>query len=71
MGLLFLFDRETNILLWVMLAGALGLTLWECRERSYRAKITLWWMLFVFTIAHVVGYIVLRFFVRPPREHGG
>lgn len=63
MGLLFIFSREDNILLWVLLLLSLGLTYWECRDRRYRTKITLWWLLFVFTLAHVAGYIILRFLV--------
>ena len=56
-----------SIVLWILLAGAVGLTFWECRERGYRLKITLWWVSLV-AITHVLGYIVLRFLVRPPRE---
>ena len=56
-----------SIALWILLAGAVGLTFWECRERGYRLKITLWWISLV-AITHVLGYIVLRFLVRPPRE---
>ncbi|MYH43593.1 MAG: hypothetical protein F4017_01290 [Acidimicrobiaceae bacterium] len=56
-----------NLLLWILLAAAVGLTFWECRERSYRTTVTLWWLSFV-AITHVAGYIVLRFIVRPPRE---
>ncbi len=69
MGLMLLLDRITDsgisgsLVLWILLAGALGLTLWECRERAYRLKVLLWWMFFVF-LTHVVGYIVLRL-VRP------
>ena len=57
----------SDIVLWILLAGAVGLTFWECRERGYRLKITLWWISLV-AITHVLGYIVLRFLVRPPRE---
>ena len=69
MGLMWLLDRITDsgisdsLMLWLLLAGAVGLTFWECRERGYRLKVTLWWVSFV-AITHVVGYIVLRF-VRP------
>lgn len=73
MGLLIVVDwiSETggasrNIVLWIMLAAAVGLTVWECRERGYRTMVLLWWVSFV-AITHVVGYIILRFFVRPPR----
>ncbi len=72
MGLMLLLDRITDSgislsgALWLLLAGALGLTFWECRERSYRFKALLWWMSFVF-LTHVVGYIVLRL-TRPPRR---
>lgn len=67
---MWLLDRITDsgisdsLVLWLLLAGAVGLTFWECRERGYRLKVTLWWVSFV-AITHVAGYIVLRF-VRPP-----
>lgn len=51
--------------LWILLAGAVGLTVWECRERGYRVHILLWWVSVV-AITHVLGYIVLRFLIRPP-----
>ena len=54
-----------NFVLWILLAAAVGLTFWECRERGYRPVVVLWWMSLV-AITHVPGYIVLRFFVRPP-----
>lgn len=71
MGLMLLLDRMTDSgisssgVLWFLLAGALGLTFWECRERGYRFKVLLWWMTVVF-ITHVAGYVVLRL-TRPPR----
>ncbi len=68
MGLLILAgDARRSVMLWVFLVAVMALTLWECRERGYRAKITLWWMTFV-AITHVVGYVILRFFVRPPHR---
>ena len=51
--------------LWILLAGALGLTVWECLERGYKVHVLLWWVSVV-AITHVLGYIVLRFFMRPP-----
>ena len=67
MGLMILAgDARYNSVLWLFLVAALLLTLWECRERGYRLKITLWWVSFV-AITHVVGYIVLRL-VRAPRS---
>jgi len=54
-----------NLLLWILLAAAVGLTYWECRERGYRPVAVVWWLTFV-AITHVVGYVILRFFVRPP-----
>ena len=72
MGLLIILDwfSEGNavrqsLVLWILLVGAIGLTVWECRERGYRTIVMLWWISFVL-ITHVVGYIILRFFVRPP-----
>lgn len=56
-----------NLLLWILLVAAVGLTFWECRERGYRPRAVVWWLTFV-AITHVVGYIVLRFFVRPPSK---
>lgn len=56
-----------STVLWILLAAAVGLTFWECRERGYRLKVLLWWVSFV-AISHVPGYIILRFFVRPPRD---
>ncbi len=67
MGLMILVSGARDRLeLWLFLVAALLLTLWECRERGYRLKITLWWVSFV-AITHVVGYIVLRL-VRPPQN---
>ena len=54
-----------SLVLWILLVGAVGLTVWECRERGYRVHILLWWVSVV-AITHVLGYIVLRFLVRPP-----
>ena len=67
MGLMILVgEARQSVMLWLFLAAVLLLTLWECRERGYRLKVTLWWMSFV-AITHVVGYIVLRL-VRAPRK---
>ena len=57
---------ETSIVLWLLMGAALLLTYWECRERGSRTKVMVWWMLFVFTLAHVIGYLILRFFIKPP-----
>ena len=72
MGLLIILDwfSEGNavrqsLVLWLLLVGAVGLTVWECRERGYRTMVMLWWVSVV-AITHVLGYVVLRFFVRPP-----
>lgn len=73
MGLLIVVDwiggsgsaARQNIVLWILLAAAVGLTFWECRERGYRPRVLLWWMSFV-AITHVPGYMILRFLVRPP-----
>ena len=74
MGLLIVIDwiaetgrARNNLLLWILLVAAVGLTFWECRERGYRPVVMLWWMSLV-AITHVLGYIILRFFVRPPRK---
>lgn len=51
-----------------MLAAAIGLTFWECKERGYRRKVLLWWLSFV-AITHVVGYIILRLVPPPKKPH--
>ena len=56
-----------SMMLWLLLAGAVALTLWECRERGYRLKVLLWWVSFV-ALTHVVGYIVLRLVPRRESE---
>ena len=73
MGLLIILDWFTeaditqSLVLWILLVGAVGLTVWECRERGYRTMVMLWWVSVV-AITHVLGYIVLRFLVRPPEK---
>jgi len=72
-ALLLLLDFITNDLtsrswpLWILLAGTACLTFWECRERAYRPRVVLWWVTFT-ALTHVVGYLILRFFVRPPSK---
>lgn len=73
MGLMFVADwisdtgfARRSLVLWILLAAAVGLAYWECRERGYRQTVLLWWVSFV-AITHVVGYVILRFVVRPPR----
>ncbi|WP_419944636.1 hypothetical protein [Candidatus Poriferisodalis sp.] len=56
-----------SVMLWLLLAGALALTYWECRERDYRLKVLLWWVSFV-ALTHVVGYLVLRLVPRSESE---
>ena len=58
-------EASQSVVLWILLAAAVGLTVWECRERRYRVHVMLWWVSVV-AITHVLGYIVLRFLVRPP-----
>ncbi len=58
-------EASQSVVLWILLAAAVGLTVWECRERGYRVHVMLWWVSVV-AITHVLGYIVLRFLVRPP-----
>ena len=74
MGLLIILDWfsegdaiRQSLVLWILLVAAVGLTVWECRERGYRTMVMLWWVSVVI-LTHVLGYIVLRFFVRPPEE---
>lgn len=68
MGLMILIgDGATrSVMLWLFLVATLALTLWECRERAYNLKTTLWWMSFT-AITHVFGYVILRL-VRAPRK---
>ncbi len=68
MGLMILIGDGAgeSIMLWLFLVGVLMLTLWECRERAYNRKQTLWWMSFV-AITHVFGYVIMRL-VRAPRK---
>jgi len=56
-----------NLWLWLLLAAAVALAYWECRERRYLRKVMLWWVLFV-ALTHVIGYVILRLFVRPPSD---
>ena len=56
--------RQSPVL-WILLVAAMGLTVWECRERGYRTMVMLWWVSVV-AITHVLGYVILRFLVRPP-----
>lgn len=59
MGILWLFDLETKLLYFMLLLGALGLTLWEVREQGYDRRLTLWW-LSVVAMAHIPAYLALR-----------
>ena len=54
-----------SVPIWLLLIAAIGLTVWECRERGYRLKVLLWWVSFV-ALTHVVGYLVLRLVRNPP-----
>jgi len=56
-----LFGAQRSIVLWVLLLGALGLTLWETREQGLSRRSTVWWLLLVM-LTHVLGYIGLRVF---------
>ncbi len=54
-----LFDAETSAIMLLSLLGALGLTFWECREKEFGIRQTLWWLSLVLLV-HVPGYLVLR-----------
>lgn len=54
-----LFGAERSVVLWLLLAGALSLTIWETRDQSFSRRTTAWWFLLV-TLIHVLGYIALR-----------
>ncbi len=45
--------------MWLALASAVGLTVWEVREQGFSKKASAWWVLFVL-LTHVPGYLILR-----------
>ncbi len=59
MGVLLLFDATGSPVMWLALLVAIGLTVWEVRERRFSRKAQLWWILFVL-LFHVPAYLVLR-----------
>lgn len=58
-GLMLLFGAQRSVVLWLLLAAALGLTFWETRERGYDRRLTIWWLTLV-ALVHVIGYLALR-----------
>ncbi len=60
MGLLLLFGAQTSGVLWLLLFAAVGLTLWEAKDLNLDRKTTAWWVLLVFVLAHVLGYLAMR-----------
>ena len=69
MGILWLLDLHTNVVYFVLLLGALGLTFWEAREQGYDRQLTLWW-LSVVGMAHVPAYLALRVWVAWQKRTG-
>lgn len=59
MALLMLLEGVGSGVLLIALAGALVLTLWECRTRGLPFKQTGWWVSLTLLI-HVPGYLLLR-----------
>lgn len=59
MGLMMLFNVESVFPMWLLLLGAVVLTLTEAREQSLELMVTIWWVLFVLLV-HVVGYVAMR-----------
>lgn len=61
MGVMILAGAGDSLMLWLLLLAVVGLTYWECHERGYRTRLTLWW-LSVVLLSHALGYIALRLF---------
>ena len=68
MGILWLLERETSGgqttsgILFLLLAAALGLTVWEARQQNLDRRLTLWWVSVV-GMTHVLGYLAMRAWV--------
>lgn len=54
-----MFEATRNVVMWLALFGAVGLTVWEVREQGFSKKASTWWILLVL-LTHVPGYLVLR-----------
>lgn len=59
MGLMLLAGVQDVLPMWLLLAGAIGLTITEGVERKLGGIPTLWWVLLV-ALTHVVGYLGMR-----------
>lgn len=59
MALLMLLDGVAGGVLLLALAGAIALTVWDCKARDLPLKQTLWWASLTLLL-HVLGYIILR-----------
>lgn len=66
MGLMILFGAQRSVVLWVLLAAAIVLTIWEVKEQGFDRRRSIWWLLLV-VMTHVVGYLALRIYavIRP------
>ncbi|MGI9599506.1 MAG: hypothetical protein ACR2QK_25300 [Acidimicrobiales bacterium] len=67
MALLMLLDGIGSGVLLLTLAGALALTIWDCRARDLPFKQTVWWVSLTLLL-HVVGYFVLRLWLLSSRQ---
>jgi len=59
MGLMLLLGMESFLPMWLLLLGAIALTITEGREHRLGVIPTLWWVLLV-ALTHVVGYLGMR-----------
>lgn len=59
MGLMLLSGVQDVFPMWLLLLGAIGLTISEGIERKIGVVPTLWWVLLV-ALTHVIGYLGMR-----------
>lgn len=59
MGLMLLAGLENALPMWLLLAGAIGLTITEGIERKLGVIPTMWWV-FLVALTHVIGYLGMR-----------
>jgi len=61
MGLMMLAGVEDVLAMWLLLLGAVGLTVTEGREHRLGVIPTMWWVLLVL-LTHVIGYLAMRIY---------
>lgn len=59
MGLMILTGLQSALPMWLLLLGAVGLTVNEGREHKLGVIVTMWWVLLVL-LTHVIGYLIMR-----------